>query len=74
MLLKYNVNPDTLSKDGNTAIHLAVSSLNLEMVSVLLGSNLKLNIPNNDGLFPLHVAVKVTFYSFLFYSIFKTKF
>ena len=61
LLLKYNVNPDTLSKDGNTAIHLALSSLNMELVSALLTSNLKINIPNNDGLFPIHAAVKVGF-------------
>jgi len=65
LLLKYQCSPNTLDGSGNTALHLAVLAVHLaqsehdkEFLNGVLKYKPNLNITNNLGLFPLHVAVQ----------------
>jgi len=55
-----NSNPEILSRtdeDGNTALHIAVKTKNLEILSYLCDQNININAKNNGDCTPFWVAV-----------------
>ncbi|MCR4953843.1 MAG: ankyrin repeat domain-containing protein [Treponema sp.] len=50
--------PDDKDEAGNTALHVAVKMNNVEMVQFMLDLGASTTVVNNDGLAPIHVAIK----------------
>ncbi|XP_040291263.1 nuclear factor NF-kappa-B p100 subunit [Bufo bufo] len=64
ILLKAGADPTILDRYGNSVLHLAVQAGDVEMLQVLLentfsGYKYLLNMPDYNGLYPVHWAVKV---------------
>ncbi|XP_075697725.1 nuclear factor NF-kappa-B p100 subunit [Rhinoderma darwinii] len=64
ILLKAGADPTILDRYGNSALHLAVQAEDVKMLQVLLektfsGYKTLLNMPDYNGLYPIHWAVKV---------------
>lgn len=64
ILLKAGADPTILDRYGNSVLHLAVQSGDVKMLQVLLenifsGYKNLLNMPDYNGLYPVHWAVKV---------------
>ena len=49
---------DITNIEGDTALHLACSECNIEIVSYLLQQNANTSISNNHGDYPIHKAVE----------------
>ncbi|XP_071987010.1 nuclear factor NF-kappa-B p100 subunit [Engystomops pustulosus] len=64
MLLKAGADPTILDRYGNSVLHLAVQAEDVKMLHVLLENTFSkykhlLNMPDYNGLYPVHWAVKV---------------
>jgi len=46
--------------EGNTFVHTSVKENNLDLVEYIAYKNVNLNMKNNDGDTPLHLAMKNT--------------
>lgn len=62
LLLEAGANPNMKNLEGNSAVHLALLQSNSVILTQLLNNTFRinphLNIANNDGLYPFHLAVK----------------
>ena len=56
VLLKAGANPNAKTTDGNTMLHMAAQSGNLDMVRALAAAGVKFDATNKDGLTALDVA------------------
>jgi hypothetical protein len=56
LLLKAGANPNTKGPDGNTMLHMAAQSGNLDMIRALAAAGVKFDATNKDGLTALDVA------------------
>jgi hypothetical protein len=56
LLLKAGANPNAKGPDGNTILHMAAQSGNLEMIRDLANAGVKFDATNKDGLTALDVA------------------
>ncbi|XP_069836682.1 nuclear factor NF-kappa-B p100 subunit [Dendropsophus ebraccatus] len=64
VLLKAGADPTVLDRYGNSLLHLAVQAADVRMLQVLLENTVSayktlLNMPDYNGLYPVHWAVKV---------------
>eukprot|EP00088_Acartia_fossae_P009819 TRINITY_DN14814_c0_g1_i2.p1 TRINITY_DN14814_c0_g1~~TRINITY_DN14814_c0_g1_i2.p1 ORF type:complete len:920 (-),score=212.60 TRINITY_DN14814_c0_g1_i2:82-2841(-) len=61
LLLESGANPNVKNLEGNSAVHLALMQANSNILSQLVNIsriNPHLNIANNEGLYPFHLAIK----------------
>jgi hypothetical protein len=56
LLLKAGANPNAKGPDGNTLLHMAAQSGNLEMIRALATAGVKFDATNKDGFTALDVA------------------
>lgn len=56
LLLSNGLNPNLKDSNGNSALHLAVLSNHIEMVTLLLKSGASVKEEDNNGRTPLHLA------------------
>jgi ankyrin repeat protein len=56
LLLQAGANPNAKTSDGNTMLHMAAQSGNLDMIRALAGAGVKFDATNKDGLTALDVA------------------
>jgi len=56
--LQWGINPNALNKDGQSALHLAVTTKNLKMINLLLKNNADIDLLNINGETPLVDACK----------------
>jgi ankyrin repeat protein len=61
LLIKHGVNPDHRTKSGQTALHLAVASMDVNLVRTLLTHGASVEIRDQSGSTPLLVASKHNF-------------
>ena len=54
--LQQGVNINAVDEEGNTALHLAVDTGQIEVVQFLLNNGADITVKNNDGKTPLHCA------------------
>lgn len=51
---------DAVNNDGNTALHLAVTTQSPELVTLLLKNGANFSIRNNEQMMPLHLAAELS--------------
>ena len=59
LLLRYGADVNTRNRRDNSAVHIALLNYNFSMLTSVLGEQPKLDVVNDEGYYPLHIAVEV---------------
>ena len=59
ILLKNKADTELKDENGDTALHLAAVAENIKIINLLISYNANIFNPNNNGLIPIHVILKL---------------